>query len=118
MNDRVSPQAPPHQARRTEICQAIASAVGEASWPDEPRGEALLSAQSEIEHLKNGLRTRTVIGQATGLLMAHGHLTPEAAFARLVEMSSHSNLKVREIAAQLVADATAQAQDEHPGIPT
>jgi AmiR/NasT family two-component response regulator len=62
-------------------------------------------AREEIEQLTDALATRTVIGQATGLLMRDLGLTSKAAFAQLVTLSSHSNVKLREIAERLVVKA-------------
>jgi hypothetical protein len=58
----------------------------------------------QVDGLHEALRTREVISQAVGLLMARHHLVPDGAFGYLVRTSSHSNTKVREIAAQIVAD--------------
>jgi hypothetical protein len=71
--------------------------------------DALLQAREEIETLKEALRTRTIIGQATGMLMRELNLSADAAFAHLVELSSHSNVKIRDIATRMVDEANAQA---------
>lgn len=52
--------------------------------------------------LEQGLETRKVIGQATGLLMAQEGLTSEEAFRRMVRVSQNANIKVREIAERFV----------------
>jgi hypothetical protein len=57
---------------------------------------------SQISHLEQGLETRTMIGQATGLLMAQEGLTSEEAFQKLVAVSQTSNLKLRDIAQRYV----------------
>jgi hypothetical protein len=67
----------------------------------------LARTRKEIAELKEALRTRTVIGQATGLLMATLNQTADDAFAELVKRSSYTNRKVRHIAAEIVAAATA-----------
>ena len=58
----------------------------------------------ELDDLYAALATREVIGKAVGLLMAKYHLDEDAAFGFLVRTSSHSNTKVREIAARMVKD--------------
>lgn len=63
----------------------------------------------EIEGLNQALTTRKVIGQAIGMLMVQYDLTDDAAFGLLVRTSSHSNVKIRDIAAKMVADANAKA---------
>jgi hypothetical protein len=66
-------------------------------------------ARAEIATLNEALRTRTTIGEAVGLLMHEKTLTADAAFAHLVEVSSHTNIKIREIAARMVDEADARA---------
>jgi GAF domain-containing protein len=61
-----------------------------------------LGKAREVDHLHQALRTREVIGQAIGLLMAQYKLDPDAAFAFLVRTSSRANVKVRDIAEQMV----------------
>jgi AmiR/NasT family two-component response regulator len=93
---------------RTEVLDAIARAHEELLEQDEAEA-ALRSSEEEIKGLKEALRTRTTIGQAVGLLMCESTITADAAFSRLVEMSSHTNVKLREVAAQLVEEANARA---------
>ncbi len=63
----------------------------------------------EIEGLRRALETRSVIGQAIGIVMTREELTADAAFAQLVERSSHSNTKVRTVAAAVVEEAERRA---------
>jgi hypothetical protein len=56
-----------------------------------------------IEQLRTGLESRTVIGQAQGILMERERITAEAAFAILRTTSQHANVKLREIAMRVVA---------------
>lgn len=60
-------------------------------------------ASASKAQLEQGLETRKMIGQATGLLMAQEGLTSEEAFQRLVRVSQNANIKVREIAERYVA---------------
>lgn len=61
--------------------------------------------QHEIHGLREALETRLLIGQAEGLLMARHGLDPDAAFRLLVKLSQEAHIKLREVAAHLVADA-------------
>ena len=54
------------------------------------------------EHLREALESRDVIGQAKGILMARRNCTSEAAFEMLRQASQHRNIKLREIADQVV----------------
>jgi GAF domain-containing protein len=62
---------------------------------------ALRSAQTEA-HLRSAMTTRTLIGQAQGILMERLKLTPDQAFAVLSRLSQERNEKVREVARRLV----------------
>jgi AmiR/NasT family two-component response regulator len=72
-------------------------------------GNDLQNALDEVKSLTEGLQTRTVIGEAVGLLMGRYDLSAEDAFEELVRRSSHSNRKVRVLAAEIVAEANAAA---------
>jgi hypothetical protein len=74
-------------------------------------------ARMEITNLNEALSSRTTIGEAIGLLMHEKKLTAKAAFAHLIELSSHTNIKVREIAARMVEEAGARAERTVVGVP-
>jgi GAF domain-containing protein len=59
--------------------------------------------KAAVGQLEEALETRGVIGQAMGILMAREGISAEAAFELLKTGSQHSNTKLREIAAQIVA---------------
>jgi GAF domain-containing protein len=58
----------------------------------------------EVEHLNQALESRKVIGQALGIVMERYGLDETRAFSFLLRASSTSNIKLRDIAAQLVED--------------
>jgi len=64
-------------------------------------GVALAGAQ-EVENLEKALVGRTVIGQATGILMERFGLTSDRAFGLLSKISQNKNLKLRQLAEQIV----------------
>ncbi|MDQ3954564.1 MAG: GAF and ANTAR domain-containing protein [Actinomycetota bacterium] len=64
--------------------------------------KAFAQKGAELEQLKEGLETRTMIGQATGLLMGQEGLTSEEAFQKLIHLSQNTNVKLREIAHRYV----------------
>lgn len=72
-----------------------------------------VAAAQEIGHLATGLDTRTIIGQATGLLMERFDLDGDVAFKVLARYSSTSNVKLREVAAEIVR--TRALPDNTPG---
>jgi AmiR/NasT family two-component response regulator len=56
----------------------------------------------ERETLNEALHTRKVIGQAIGIIMERYHMNEDRAFAFLVRASSQGNIKLRDIAQELV----------------
>ncbi len=60
------------------------------------------------EQLRSGMSTRTEIGEALGLLMERYSIDSDAAFAFLARASSVNNTKLRDIAAEIVAEADAR----------
>lgn len=56
------------------------------------------------ESLNEALQTRKVIGEALGILMQRHSMNEDRAFAFLVRASSHSNIKLRVVAQQIVDD--------------
>ena len=64
-------------------------------------GLALLAA-TERHHLEQALHTRTVIGQATGIVMARYQLTADQAFDVLRRYSQHHNIRLCTVAETVV----------------
>jgi transcriptional regulator with GAF, ATPase, and Fis domain len=61
-----------------------------------------LAAAQEIEHLNTALGSRTVIGQAEGILMERFGISGDRAFEVLRRVSSHTNTKLNAVALELV----------------
>ncbi len=68
----------------------------------------------EVDNLSEAVRTRTIIGQATGIVMERYQLTDERAFAFLTRLSQHRNVKLRLVAQELIAASEARGDDEPP----
>ncbi|GGP84566.1 ANTAR domain-containing protein [Saccharothrix coeruleofusca] len=62
----------------------------------------IASLEAEVIGLRNAVQTRTVIGQATGLIAAVQGCTPQQGFQLLVRMSQHHNVKLHTIAVKLI----------------
>lgn len=93
-----------------------------APWDDNSsRTVRMIGSQAEVvltnamelarsEHvnvtLQRALETRTVIGQAQGVLMARQNITAQEAFDILRRASQRTNRKLRDIAADIVASVT------------
>jgi GAF domain-containing protein len=59
-------------------------------------------SRDEARNLRVALDSRATIDQAKGVLMAIHRCTAEDAFTRLVEQSQHRNIKVRQVATELL----------------
>jgi ANTAR domain-containing protein/GAF domain-containing protein len=57
--------------------------------------------------LAEAMRSRAVIEQAKGILMADQRIDADAAFDQLVRLSQHANIKVRDVARRMVEERTA-----------
>jgi GAF domain-containing protein len=67
---------------------------------------ALFTSTSElVTHLQTALDSRAVIDQAKGILMGQTHCTADEAFRQLARRSQESNVKLRDVAAEIVRRA-------------
>jgi GAF domain-containing protein len=57
--------------------------------------------------LAEAMRSRAVIEQAKGILMADNRIDGDAAFEKLAQLSQHANIKLRDLAQRLVDERTA-----------
>jgi GAF domain-containing protein len=76
----------------------LASMAGYAFASARTRAEAV----RHTENLEAALVTRELVGQAQGILIERERITPEQAFHILRQASQHLNLKLREVAKDLV----------------
>lgn len=63
---------------------------------------AAISTSQTVESLREAVRTRQVIGEATGILMERHRIEAAAAFDMLVRTSQNLNVKLRAVAEHLV----------------
>jgi GAF domain-containing protein len=66
-------------------------------------------------NMRRAMETRSVIEQAKGILMAKHHCTAGEAFEILTKQSQHTNAKLHQVAAAIVADAALAADGQAPG---
>jgi len=95
--DRVGPWTPASVAVAHALAEQLASALADAR---------------EIEHRERAIRSRTVIGQAQGILMERLGMDVEQAFAHLRGVSQAQHLKLLVVAEDLVA--TRQIRELRP----
>ncbi|MFL5830218.1 MAG: ANTAR domain-containing protein, partial [Solirubrobacteraceae bacterium] len=70
--------------------------------------DAYKSTATLARHMAEAMRTRAVIEQAKGILMADHRITDEQAFQRLTQLSQHANVKLRDVARRLVDERSKQ----------
>jgi transcriptional regulator with GAF, ATPase, and Fis domain len=64
---------------------------------------ATVMLAAKAENLEQAMLTRQKIGQAIGILMERYHLDADSAFSYLRRMSQNGNVKLRDLAAELVS---------------
>jgi GAF domain-containing protein len=64
----------------------------------------------QVENLNTALATRKMIGQAIGVLMAQYQIDEDRAFEFLVRVSRDGNIKLRDVAQQIVDDINDKAK--------
>jgi hypothetical protein len=62
----------------------------------------LAEANARVTHLERALQSNRRIGLAAGILMSRHHLTADQAFDRLCEASQRRDVKLRDLAADVV----------------
>lgn len=63
---------------------------------------ATAGLREEIGQLKTALASRAVIDQAIGVVVAYGGVGPDQGWEVLTDISQHTNVKLREVAAHLL----------------
>jgi transcriptional regulator with GAF, ATPase, and Fis domain len=71
-----------------------------------------LASVTHAHHLTTALINRDVLGQAKGILMQRDGLTAAQAFDQMVHISQNANIKIAEVARQLVAVTQDHARDQ------
>jgi hypothetical protein len=75
-----------------------------------------LAGATREHHLNAALANRDVLGQAKGILMQRERLTASQAFERLVHTSQNTNVKIADVARELITDTEHRAVHtaDHP----
>lgn len=71
------------------------------------------SERGRTSHLQTALLSREIIGQAQGILMERERITADQAFDLLRRSSQHLNLKLRDVAQELVDTGAVPGDDQH-----
>ena len=105
-----APTLPNYRNMRRDSGEAVGEAAVTTEIPDRRTPvDELAYLRKEVTELRQALETRTVIGQAVGMLMERYKVSADAAFSVLTRVSRQTNVKVREVAAAMTADVTAPA---------
>jgi hypothetical protein len=64
-----------------------------------------LAYARQVGHLENAIQTRQLIGQAVGVVMERYRMDDARAFAFLARLSSHENIKMRDVARRLLDES-------------
>jgi hypothetical protein len=72
----------------------------------------VVELRARNEQLGRALESRAVIDQARGMVMALAPCSSERAWALLVDVSQHNNIKLRDVATALVATTKDEALPE------
>lgn len=73
-----------------------------------------LAGSLKIAHLSRGIQTRQLIGEACGILMERHRLTSQQAFQLMSQASQDMNVKLRDIAEQVVRAGIEPADADVP----
>jgi AmiR/NasT family two-component response regulator len=79
--------------------------------PEDALAEALgdlASASVHAQHLERAVVSNRRIGMAMGILMERHRITEERAFDRLRELSQRRNMKLRDLAEQVIYTGDAE----------
>jgi hypothetical protein len=68
--------------------------------------DAYRSAAGLARDMSEAMRSRAVIEQAKGILMADQQISADEAFQQLTKLSQHTNTKLRDVALRLITDRT------------
>jgi hypothetical protein len=75
----------------------------------------LLGFGSTVDHYTTALESRRAIGMAIGIVMERYGIDDDRAFAFLVRVSQDSNVRLRDVAADIVAETAARAHKPASG---
>jgi|tagenome__1003787_1003787.scaffolds.fasta_scaffold18859466_1 hypothetical protein len=85
-----------------DVCLRTLAGPAQAADRNRDKGDGTAGRLAEITGLSSALGTRTVIGKAIGILMERYQMNEERAFAFLTRASQPGNIKLRDVAQELV----------------
>ncbi|MFE1251525.1 GAF and ANTAR domain-containing protein [Streptomyces sp. NPDC058735] len=88
---------------------AFGKDIESAGWLLASHAAVALSSARTVEQLEHALETRHAIGEAMGILMERHRLSQDDAFTVLRRLSQEHNIKLRDVAGHVRADAAPQS---------
>ncbi|NEC91195.1 ANTAR domain-containing protein [Streptomyces sp. SID12501] len=79
---------------------------------EDPAGQDVVALRARVDRLRRALAGRAVVDQACGMVMVLAPCSSERAWSLLVDVSQHCNVKLRDVAAALVATTKDQELPE------
>ena len=76
--------------------------------------QRMLELRSTASQLREAMASRAPIEQAKGIIMASMRCTPDEAFERLVKLSQRRNVKLRQLAVDIVAASSRAGPADAP----
>jgi AmiR/NasT family two-component response regulator len=73
-----------------------------------------IAERTEMSHLQIALGARAVIDQALGIIMGQNRCTADNAFELLRTISQNRNVKLRDIAAEMITAVSGQPPAQQP----
>jgi GAF domain-containing protein len=92
------------QVELTERQMRLATSYAEQLAATLQSVDAYKSTAELAQNMAEAMRSRAVIEQAKGIIMADEQITDEEAFKRLASLSQDANVKVRDVARRLVEE--------------
>src|SRR5438874_2172314 len=92
------------QVELSDVQVRLANAYAEQLAATLQSVDAYRSTANLATNMAEAMRSRAVIEQAKGILMADEHITDEQAFQRLAALSQNANVKLRDVAHRLVEE--------------
>lgn len=71
--------------------------------PTDGGAERILALQQEVSQLREAVVSHAVVDQAIGVVVALGRVTPGEGWEILRDVSQHTNVKLRSVAASVLA---------------
>ncbi|MFJ8803432.1 GAF and ANTAR domain-containing protein [Streptomyces sp. NPDC102487] len=95
---------PPHAFERTDLT-VLRSLAGQATGAIR-LAQRLADTQAFAEQMRAAMKSRAVIDQALGMVMAQRRCAADEAFKILRTASQHRNIKLRDLCAEMITSVT------------